>query len=105
MNTWPSQDWKIDVLACDGALQFLLLWGYARLQCSTLPVGFSSIKFYQKEIPSTELLCEFSSEIVDSYRTRSDILLLTQDGRPYVELRGVEMCVVGSGTGLFIANS
>jgi NAD(P)-dependent dehydrogenase (short-subunit alcohol dehydrogenase family) len=91
---WPKQAWKVDVLAFDGVLQLLLLWGYTQLQRATLPVGFSQIQFFQSNIPEGELCSKFTSEKIDNFRTRSNAWLFDQSGQVCAVLKGVEMCVI-----------
>lgn len=93
-KNWPNARWQIDVLALDGALQLLRLWGLYQIGQSSLPTAIAEFHCYDKQLPTQPLQCFFKSTIKGKYRTLSDVVLLKKDGQLYAELLGVEMCVV-----------
>lgn len=90
---WPKDDWAIDVLAADGALQMLRLWGYHYLQQPTLPTQIGEVILHQQQMPTRPLQCIFTAKTMGKYRMVADVLLL-ENNQPYLELRDAEMCVV-----------
>jgi len=91
---WPKENWKCDILTLDGALQLLLLWTKAHLGKSSLPVSIEEVVLYQSTLPTQEVHCEFTSIIIDKYRTKSTVHLFDHRNNIYAKLFGVEMCVI-----------
>jgi NAD(P)-dependent dehydrogenase (short-subunit alcohol dehydrogenase family) len=91
---WPKENWKSDILALDGALQLLLLWTKTAIGKTSLPVGFEEVVLVQSPLPTQELHCEFDSQALDNYRSKSNIYLYDQHHSLYAKLTGVEMCAI-----------
>lgn len=91
-KNWSNQQWQIDVLALDGALQLVRLWGYRMLDQPSLPTYFDSFLLHSKELPQGQLQCIFQSQLKGIHRIVADVILIQENGQPYAQLRGLEMC-------------
>lgn len=80
-----------DLLGIDGGLQLLCLWGRRMLGTPSLPMAFQSGWLPVNYHHSGKLTCYFRSQLIDPYRTQSDLVWVQEDGVVYAEFCGVEM--------------
>lgn len=92
-KAWPGK-FKIDVLALDGALQLIYLWGLMMLGKRSLPTSIGEIEFFQSSLPNTNLVCTFISTLKNNQQTLSDAMLVDEKGLVYAKLNQIEMSVI-----------
>ncbi len=83
--------WRIDVAALDGGLQLARAWGAHLTGRVSLPTRIGSLRVYGRGPVAGPLRCVLHGTVVGDHRTVSDMHLETEDGKPYAELREVEM--------------
>jgi hypothetical protein len=87
----PGGPWRIDVAALDGGLQLARAWGAHLTGRVSLPTRIGSLRVYGRGPVAGPLRCVLQGTVVGDHRTVSDMHLETEDGKPYAELREVEM--------------
>jgi hypothetical protein len=93
-QAWGGGPWQTEAAALDGALQLAILWGRERTGSPTLPTGIERVRFHADGPTSHDLDCRLSGRSASALRTLSDAILVGADGRPFAELRGIEMHAV-----------
>ena len=94
---WPKKQWQTDAALIDGCLQLALLWGLEVSGGQSLPMRVGEFVQYGS-LPEGEVTCELVKRSASSQRTVSDIRVWDENGKPLLDLRGVEMYVVPGGT-------
>jgi len=95
---WSGSAWQLDVPALDACLQLALLWGLQVAGGQSLPMRIAEVVRYHEGLLNGPLRCELVARSATAHKTVSDIRLMTEQGVPCVDLRGVEMYVVPGGT-------
>ncbi len=93
---WPAGTWSLDPAALDGALQLGFLFGLERGRGPSLPLGIERVLHHRTS--EGPLRCEIQQRESSQERTIYDMALTQPDGSVAVELLGVAMYVVPSGT-------
>jgi acyl transferase domain-containing protein/NADP-dependent 3-hydroxy acid dehydrogenase YdfG len=88
---WPGGPWWTDPAAVDGALQAAVFWACHATGHATLPMGVDLLRVHRTGPAPGALRCLVRSGTVADGRTRCDIVLLDEDGRPRAELLGVSL--------------
>ncbi len=91
---WGGGPWRTEAAALDGALQLAILWGREKTGSPTLPTGIERIRFHADGPATHDLDCRLSGRSASALRTLSDAVLVDAEGRPFAELRGIEMHAV-----------
>jgi hypothetical protein len=90
-QAWDGGPWQTEAAALDGALQLAILWGLEKVGSRTLPTGIERIRFHADGPAAVDLECRLSGRSATALRTLSDAVLVDANGRPFLELRGIEM--------------
>ena len=93
-QAWGGGPWQTEAAALDGALQLAILWGREKTGSATLPTGIERIRFHADGPAALDLECRLSGRSASALRTLSDAILVDANGRPFAELRGIEMHAV-----------
>lgn len=72
-----SYHYSIDVARYDGALQFLLLWGYLQFQKPSVPMHIGSFIEYKPLFECQQLYCEFTARVVSEFHVKSKVVLFS----------------------------
>ena len=89
--SWPRAS---DILAIDGALQLAGFFARERLGRAALPVAIEEVRLLAPVAPDARLECLVVLEAAEGDRLRGHIDLGDLDGRPVVQIRGLEARVV-----------
>ncbi len=91
---WIGGPFATDPAAVDGGLQMAILMGMRAVGRTSLPTGVESLTLHIDEPTSGPLHCSIRSRSVSDFKTVSDAIVRTEDGRLLCELRGIEMHMV-----------
>jgi hypothetical protein len=93
-HAWSGGPWQTEAAALDGALQLAILWGREKTGSATLPTAIERVRFHGDGPATQDLECRLSGRSASALRTLSDAVLVGANGRPFAELRGIEMHAV-----------
>jgi NAD(P)-dependent dehydrogenase (short-subunit alcohol dehydrogenase family)/acyl carrier protein len=91
---WMGGPFATDPAAIDGGLQMAILMGMRAVGRTSLPTGVESLTIHIDEPTNGPLHCSIRSRSVSDFKTVSDAIVRTNDGRLLCELRGIEMHMV-----------
>ncbi|MCK6551969.1 SDR family oxidoreductase, partial [Myxococcota bacterium] len=87
---WPSEAWRTDSAALDGALQLALLWSEHVLGRASLPTSIERARVFTEAPRPGELTCLLRARARHADRAVADLYLVDGEGHLVAELAGVE---------------
>ncbi|WP_043268177.1 type I polyketide synthase [Streptomyces sp. CT34] len=88
---WEGDNWQLDPGALDGGLQLAGLWAESVLGEANLPMAVAECRVYRRGPVPAPARCVVRARKVHETGARCDLALLDQDGKPWMELLGVEL--------------
>ena len=91
---WPGSDWQTDPAAIDGGLQLAGLWADEMLGGPTLPMSIEECRLHQRGLLVGPVRAFVRGRPSGQFSVECDIGLVGVDGKPRLELLGVQMFLV-----------
>ncbi|GLZ29475.1 hypothetical protein Lesp02_16650 [Lentzea sp. NBRC 105346] len=91
---WPQSDWQTDPAAIDGGLQLAGLWAEEMLGGPTLPMSIGEFRLHQRGLLVGPVRAFVRGRPAGEYSVECDIGLVGVDGKPRLELLGVQLFLV-----------
>lgn len=88
---WPKEKWQMDLAAIDGAMQFLLLWGYQQFQLRSIPMRIKSLKRYHHGPIEGSIRCVFDATARGRFGSNSNVYLIDEKNQLLLAMTGLEM--------------